>query len=80
MLGWQAHFLRCIYHTHREHTHTDQYLNFDAHYHLGHKRSVVKTLLCRSNIVISEEEDRTQEIDHLKSIIYLHDSNYKAWL
>lgn len=77
-LGWQTHFLRWIYHTHREHTHTDQYLNFDGHHHLGHKKSVVKTIFCCFNTVISKEEDRTQEIEHLKSI--LHDSNYKAWL
>ena len=77
-LGWQTHFLRWIYHTHREHTHTDQYLNFDGHHHLGHKKSVVKTIFCCFNTVISKEEDRTQEIEHLKSI--LHDSNYKVWL
>lgn len=65
-------------HTHREHTHTDQYLNFDGHHHLGHKKSVVKTIFCCFNTVISKEEDRMQEIEHLKSI--LHDSNYKAWL
>lgn len=61
-----------------EHTHTDQYLNFDGHHHLGHKKSVVKTIFCCFNTVISKEEDRTQEIEHLKSI--LHDRNYKAWL
>ena len=50
-------------------THTDQYLNWDANQHLGHKRSVVCILLCRDAKVVSEMEDVKEEVKHMKKVL-----------
>jgi len=48
----------CIY---RKSTHTDQYLNFGAHHPVEHKLSVMKTLLERSQQLVTVSEDKIQE-------------------
>jgi len=48
----------CIY---RKSTHTDQYLNFGTHHPVEHKLSVMKTLLERSQQLVTVSEDKIQE-------------------
>ena len=45
----------------RKATHTDQYLNFSSHHPIHHKLGVVRTLLDRSNSVVTEAKDRELE-------------------
>ena len=49
----------------RNKTHTDQYLNFVSHHPLHQKLRVIKTLLDRCNNIVSEPEDREEEVEHI---------------
>jgi len=61
----------------RKKTHTDQYLNFMSHRPLQQKLGVIRTLLNRSENVVTEEEDRRQEEEHITSA--LKKCSYPAW-
>ena len=62
----------------RKPTHTDQYLNFSSHHPIEHKLSVVRTLLERSQCLVTKIEDRKQEDFHVEEA--LRACGYPKWI
>jgi len=56
----------CIY---RKPTHTDQYLNFSSHHPVEHKLSVARTLLERSQQLVTVSQDKIQEDAHVEEAL-----------
>ena len=61
----------------RKKTHTDQYLNFESHHPLHQKIGVVRSLLDRKEAIVSTEEDKKKEDDHITQA--LKKNNYPMW-
>ena len=61
----------------RKKTHTDQYLHFVSHHPSHQKLGVIMTLFNRCDNVVTEEEDRRQEEEHITSA--LKQCSYPAW-
>ena len=61
----------------RKKTHTDQYLAFTSNHPLNHKLSVVRTLIDRSNTIVTKQEKRTQEEEHIRGA--LQKCGYPRW-
>ena len=57
--------------------HTDQYLMFDSHHPIQHKLSVVRTLLNRKEDIITNEVDKKEEDDHIRTA--LKTCKYPTW-
>ncbi|CAH1257980.1 Hypp1940 [Branchiostoma lanceolatum] len=62
----------------RKPTHTDLYLNFASHHPLQHKIGAVRTLTDRANVIVTEESDKTLEIEHIHNA--LSTCGYPDWL
>ena len=64
----------CIY---RKKTHTDQYLQFSSHHPLHQKLGAIRTLLDRNDSIVTEEEDRKLEEDHIRKALSV--CGYPEW-
>ncbi|XP_066265892.1 uncharacterized protein [Branchiostoma lanceolatum] len=63
----------------RKSTHTDQYLQFDSHQPMEHKMGVIRTLRHRADHIITEDEDRATEYEHLKTVLSVACYTKWAW-
>ena len=61
----------------RKPDHTNQYLMFSSHHPVQHKFSVVKTLLDRKDNIVTDEEDKIKETQHVKTT--LKNCGYPNW-
>ncbi len=62
----------------RKPTHTDHYLKFTSHQPLEHKLGVVRTLRHRADVSVSNDHDKTQELDHIKKALTI--AGYAKWV
>ena len=53
----------------RKATHTDQYLNFDSNHHVKQKIGIISTFKHRIETLISTEEDKKTELNHVKKAL-----------
>ena len=61
----------------RKPTHTDQYLHFDSHHPVAHKLSVVRTLVHRADIAVTNPQEREKEIQHICTALGC--CGYRKW-
>ena len=61
----------------RKKSHTDQYLNFSSHHPLNHKLAVIRMLLERCYSIVTDEDDRKKEEEHVAK--ELSKCGYPPW-
>ena len=61
----------------RKPTHTDQYLHFDSHHPVAHKLSVIRTLVHRADIAVTNTQEREKEVKHICTA--LGRCGYRKW-
>jgi len=61
----------------RKPTHADEYLNFSSHHVIEHKLAVVRTLLERSQSLVSNDHDRQLKDAHVEKA--LRSYGYRDW-
>lgn len=61
----------------RKKSHTDQYLDFKSHHPLNHKLGVIRTLFDRCDNIVSEQEDKNVEREHIQNA--LQRCGYPRW-
>ena len=52
-------------------------MSFQSHHPLQHKLAVIRTLLERDDSIVTKEEDRKQEEEHIRTA--LHTCGYPDW-
>ena len=62
----------------RKDIHTDQYLSFSSNHLLEHKKGVVRTLMNRANILVSEETELEMEKKHIRKALKVN--GYPDWM
>ena len=62
----------------REPTHTDEYSNFSSNHHIKHKRSVVRTLMRRAEVMVTRPDCRRKEMAYVQDA--LKTNEYKQWM
>ena len=62
----------------RKATHMDQYLSFNGHHPLEHKRGVVRTLTHRARSIVSDLGERNDELDHVRTALGYN--GYPNWM
>ena len=61
----------------RKKTHTDRYLSYHSHHPLNHKLGVIRSLLDRKDCVVSTEQDKLKEDQHI--VKALMNNGYPKW-
>ena len=62
----------------RKDTHTNQYLIFISNHPLEHKRGVMRTLMNRIDILVSEETELGRGNDHIRKALKVN--RYLDWM
>ena len=63
----------------RKPTHTNQFLNFSSHHPLQHKLGVVRTLVDRTNAIVTKEDERLHEISGIRKSLAICGYTNWAW-
>ena len=53
----------------RKATHTDQYLDFQSNHHIKQKAGIINTFKHRIETLVTEEEDKKKELNHVKKAL-----------
>ena len=71
---------RLSFTVYRKPTHTDQYLQYISNQPLQHKLGVIRTLHHRAQNLITLEEDKIKEVEHLQKVLSISGYTRSAWV